>query len=66
MRTPGLRGRTAIALVAAVAIACAGLSWGTLAWAEANHQQQIRQQLAFGVSAEMSQLVDAVAKHPQH
>lgn len=34
MRRLGLRGRIAIGLVATVAVACAGLSWGTLASAE--------------------------------
>ena len=64
MRAPGLRGRTAIALVLAVAAACVGLSWGTLAWADASHRQVIADQVGFGVVAEMRKMVDTIAEHP--
>lgn len=60
----GLRGRIAIGLVATVAVACAGLSWGTLASAEARHQQVIDGQVMFGLGADMAQLVAAIAQNP--
>jgi signal transduction histidine kinase len=64
MRAPGLRGRIAIGLVVTVAVACAGLSWGTLAGAEARHLQVLDDQMMFGVSADMAHLVEVIATNP--
>lgn len=64
MRRLGLRGRIAIGLVATVAVACAGLSWGTLASAEARHRQVVDDQVMFGLGADMAQLVAAIEQSP--
>ena len=64
MKAPGLRGRTALALVLAVALACGGLSWGTLAWAEAQHRQVLEDKMMIGITSDMNQLAVAVAEHP--
>lgn len=64
MKPLGLRGRVAVAVVAAVATACVGLSWGTLVWADANYRQSVADNIMLGITTEMRQMVDVIAKDP--
>lgn len=64
MRAPGLRGRIAAGLVLAVAVACAGLSGGTLLWAGAQHVAGLEKQLSTAVSTGMDQMIAAIAANP--
>lgn len=61
---PGLRGRTALALVAAVAIACATLTVATTTWATAQHQENLESRLTDSVHRDVDRLFAALKANP--
>lgn len=64
MRALGLRGRTTVALVVTAAVACLGLSGGTLVWAQAQHLGSLEEKMYLTLDAGMDHVVEAIAANP--
>ena len=66
--TLGLRGRTALAMIVAVATACAALTITTTGWAATSHREQQERDLRTAVSRELDRertgLFAALAENP--
>lgn len=64
LRAPGLRGRTALAMVAAVVVACAALTITTTQWAATQHREAQERALIDAVSRDMAGLFAALEVNP--
>ncbi|MFT3888369.1 MAG: HAMP domain-containing sensor histidine kinase [Arachnia sp.] len=63
-RVPGVRGRVALAVVAAVAAACAALTITTTTWVGASHRESQKRLLLDSVSRDTSRLFAALKEDP--
>ncbi|MDF1488192.1 sensor histidine kinase [Tessaracoccus caeni] len=64
LRKPGLRGRTALAMVVTVALACAVLTITTTLWAATNHRENQEQRLKDAISGDADRLRAALEINP--
>lgn len=64
LRSPGLRGRTALAMMAAVVAACAALTITTTAWAADQHRKSQEREVFDAVRRDLDDLLAVLEREP--